>query len=272
MKFTANFLLLFFTMICISTAANGQRLEIKPFSIDQSNLIRDLKAAKSANPKIATADFVNLANSLLEKQGINFVVAFDAATCQKISQAIAALKDKTAPLNLRTALKSPLGESANLLLPEVSFAKAECVPCFVRLPMLEVTQKEFVTIVEGTNLKFFLPSNFILNEAFLVDEKDLSKVKTRWKIPFRAAPLSVSDDGNLLYLGFDEPELNDVVLRAYAFEGVYQFAAKSDLEAGKKAARLKDFPKDAANPNLAFIKFASAGIDQIVKFSLPCPN
>lgn len=259
-------------MICISSAASGQRLEIKPFSIDRSDLIRDLKAAKAANPKIATAEFVDTANSLLEKQGINFVVAFDAATCLKISQAIASLKDKTAPLNLTAALKSPLGDSAKLLLPEISFAKSECVPCFVKLPMLEATSKDFVTVVEGKNLKFFLPTNFILNEAFLVDDQNLSSIKTRWKIPFRAAPLSISDDGNILYFGFDEPELSDLVLMAYANEGGYQFAAKSDIDARKKGSALKDFPKDAANPNLSFIKFTRGEINQIVKFSLPCAN
>lgn len=272
MKITANFILILFTIICFSTAAHSQKVDFKPFSVVQSNLINDLKAAKSANPKLSTEDFVNTANSLLDKQGINFVVAFDAATCQKISQAIASLKDKSAPLNLRTALKSPLGENANLLLPEVSFDKQECVPCFVKLPIAEVNQKEFVTIVEGKNIKFFLPSNFILNEAFLVDEKNLTTIKSRWKIPFRTTPLSVSDSGNILYLGFAEPELNDLVLMAYANEGVYRFTAKSDIDADKKAVSLKDFPKDAANPNLAFSKFTSGEINQVVKFSLPCAN
>lgn len=272
MKVTTNFLLIVITIICFSIAAHAQKVDFKPFSIAPSNLINDLKAAKSANPKLTTDEFVDTANSLLEKQGINFVVAFDAATCQKISQAIAAVKDKTAPLNLRTALKSPIGENASLLLPEVSFAKSECVPCFVKIPMLEAAPKEFVTLVEGRNIKFFLPSNFILNEASLVDEKDLSKVKTSWKIPFRSAPLSVSDSGNILYLGFDEPELKDLVLMAYANEGVYRFAPKSDIDPEKKASALKDFPKDAANPNLAFTKFTSGETTQIVKFSLPCAN
>lgn len=272
MKTTLNLLLIFFTIIYFASNASAQRLEVKPFSITPSNLIDDLKAAKTANPKLSTDEFVKTANSLLEKQGMNFVVAFDAATCQKISQAIASIKDKAAPLNLRTALKSPLGENASLLLPEVSFAKSECVPCFIKLPILETNQTEFVTIVEGKNIKFFLPSNFILNEAFLVDEKDLSKIKTRWKIPFRTAPLSVSDSGNILFLGFDQPELNDLVLMAYANEGVYQFAPKSDLDADKKAASLKDFPKDAANPNLGFIKFTSGEINQVVKFSKACAN
>jgi hypothetical protein len=271
MKVTIKFFFAFLTLFYMANQANAQQVTFKPFSVVQSNLINDLKALKTSNPKIGAEDFVKTANSLLEKQGLNFVVAFDADTCQKIAQAIADRKDKTAPLNLRTGLKSPLGETANLILPEVDFAKNECVPCFVRLPMFEATAKEFITSVEGRNIKFFLPSNFILNEARLVDEKDLTTVRTKWKIPFRTTPLSVSDDGNILYLGFSEPELADLALMAYG-EGVYQFCAKSELDSAKKGVLLKDFPKDAGNPNLAYIKFTRGETNQVVKFSSRCGN
>jgi len=271
MKIT-NKLLLFVLAVCLNVVSgNAQQVTFKPFSVTQSTLIDDLKAAKNTNPKLTTEEFVKHANDLLEKQGLNFVVAFDPNTCQKIGQAIANLKDKSAPLNLRTALKSPLGENAGLMLPEVSFSKAECVPCFVQLPIFEATNKEFVTLVEGKTIKFYLPSNFILNEVQLVDEKDLSTVKTRWKIPFRTTPLSVSDSGNILYLGFSEPELKDLALMAYG-EGLYQICAKSDIDAEKKGAPLKDFPKDATNPNLSYIKFTSGDLNQVVRFSTNCPN
>jgi hypothetical protein len=269
MKIMIKTLLIIAALACFSIAAFGQQVSIKPFSVLPSNLIDDLKAAKAANPKISAEELAKTANSLLEKEGINFVVAFDAATCQKISQVIANMKDKTAPLNLRTALKSPLGENANLLLPEINFSKAECVPCFVQLPVFEATAQDFVTRVETRNIKFFLPANFILNEASLVDAKDLTTVKTRWKIPFRTTPLSVSDSGNILYLGFNEPELSDLVLMAYG-EGLYQFGTRSDIDADKKGVRLTEFPKDAANPNLAFLKFTSGELNQVIKFSLPC--
>lgn len=273
MKITAKFFFhILFALVSLSAAANAQQVTVKPFSVVQSNLINDLKTAKTANPKMTTEEFVKTANLLLEKQGMNFVVAFDANTCLKISQAIAGLKDKTAPLNLRTALKSPVGENANLLLPEVNFSKNECVPCFVQLPIMEATAKDFVTQAEGKNIKFFLPSNFILNEALLVDEKDLTTVKMRWKIPFRTTPLSVSDSGNILYLGLPDPELKDLALMAYGSEGLYQFCAKSEIDADKKGALLKDFPKNANNPNLAFIKFTGGETNQIIKFSTACEN
>lgn len=271
MKTPTKFVLFFLILTFFSISSAAQQVAVKPFSVTPSNLIADLKAAKAVNLKISTEGFVKTANALLEKQGINFNVAFDAATCQKISQAIAAMKDKTAPLNLRTTLKSPVGDNASLILPEVSFAAENCTPCFVRLPIMEVTAKEFVTSVEGRNIKFFLPSNFILNEASLVDEKNLSSVKTTWKIPFRTTPFSISDDGTILYLGFNEPELSDLTLLAFS-AGVFQIAAKSAIDQDKKGVLLRDFPKDAANPNLAFIKFTSETATQIIKFSNACGN
>jgi hypothetical protein len=272
MKITIKLSLLFVALCFFSVSLNAQQVTVKPFSVDRSKLLDDLKTARAANPKISPEDFVKTANSLLEKQGLEFVVAFDANTCRKISQAIADLKDKTAPLNLRAALKSPLGENANLLLPEIKFAKNECVSCFINLPILEAAGKEFVTRVEGQNVKFFLPANFILNEAFLVDEKDLTIVKKSWKIPFRSTPLSVSDDGNILYIGFSDPALSDLTLMVYSAEGVFQFAAKNEIDTAKKGVLLKDFPKPANDPNLAFIKFTGGKTSQVVRFSVACEN
>ena len=269
MKLISNFLIALIVFAAFSVNARAQ-YKAAPFSVEASKLIEELRALKSSNPKIATAEFVKTANALLEKQGLNFVVAFDDATCRKIGEAVAGRKDKTAPLNLLTALKSPLGETANLLLPEVSFAPAECFACHVKLPILETTAKEFVTLVQGKNIKFFLPANFILNEAFLVDAKDLKTVRNSWKLPFRTTPLSISDEGNILYLGFPEPELSDLALMAFGREGVFQFTAKSEIDAGKTAAPLKEFPKDAANPHLAFIKFTSGDAIEVVKFSKSC--
>jgi len=249
----------------------GQKVSIKPFSITQSDLIGDLKSAKKANPNINADELVKIANTLLEKQGLNFVFAFDSNTCQKIEQAKKSRKDQSAPLNLRAALKSSSGETASLLLPEAAFDNTNCAACYVSLPMLEITGKDFVTIVEGKNLKFYLPSNFILNEMSLVDGKDLTTVKTNWKVPFRTTPLSISDDGNILYLDFADSELKDIALMVYG-EGTFQFCARKEINLEKKGVLLNTFPKDANNPNLAFVKFTDGDSSQIVRFSKNCGN
>jgi hypothetical protein len=259
-----------FTLFLFSQI-KAQQVAIKPFSINQSNLIDDVKKLKISSPKITAEEFVKSSNSLLDKQGINFIVGLDANTCSKIEQIKKSQKSPDAPLNLRATLKSPLGEPAALLLPEANFSKNECLPCFVTLAFLEVTDKDFVTIVQDRNLKFFLPANFFVNEVFLVDEKDLTTVKSKWKIPFRTAPLSVSDDGNILFVGFDEPELADLTLAIFG-EGTYQFYAKKDIDGTKKAVILKENQAKITAPNFAYIKFESAELKQTVKFPTRCPN
>lgn len=250
---------------------NAQQVSFKPFSVNESNLIAELKSLKNSNPNISADEFIKNANLLLEKQGLNFVVGLDPATCQKIEQLKKAQKTPGAPLNLRATLKSPLGESATLSLPEAEFSKNECFSCFMNLAFLEITDKDFVTVVEGSNLKFFLPGNFLVSEAALVDEKDLTTVKKKWRMPLGATPISVSDDGNILYLGFEDPELKDLTLAAFG-EGVYQFHAKKDLDAKKKRSQIEKPQNITVAPNISFIKFESTGKKQTIKAPVKCLN
>lgn len=271
MKISLKILLVLVCLVVFSLKNYAQRVSFKPFSVNQSNIVAELKTLKASNPNISDDEFLKNANLLLEKQGLNFVVGLDPATCQKIEQLKKSQKTPGAPLNLRATLKSPLGESATLSLPEANFSKSECFPCFMNLAFLEITDKDFVTVVEGSNLKFFLPANFLVSEASLVDEKDFTTVKKKWRMPIGTVPISVSDDGNILYLGFEEPELKDLTLAAFG-EGVYQFHAKKDLDAAKKSAAMEKPQSVTAAPNISFIKFESAEMKQIVKAPTKCPN
>lgn len=272
MKTNLKILFVLFLCVAVSVRINAQQVSIKPFSVGQSKVIDELKRLKTNNPKITTEELLKTGNALLDKQGLNFIVGFDTNTCQKIGQIKAAQKTPNAPLNLRTTIKSPLGEAASLLLPEAVFAKNECFPCFVALPFLEITNQDFVTVVEGNNLKFFLPANFFVNEIFLVDEKDLTTIKKKWKIPFKTVPLSISDDGNILFLGFEEPELSDLALAIFSAEGAYQFYAKKDLDSAKKGTILTEKQIAKTVPNFSFVKFETPELKQIVKFPIKCPN
>ena len=240
-----------------------------PFSLTPSTIIDQLKRIKAATPKILSKEFAATANSLLDAEGLNFIVAFDAATCQKIELAKKNLKNPNDPLNLRAALKSVNGEPANLQLPEASFAKTECGSCFVSLPLLEATPKDFVIKVLGRNIKFHLPQNFVINEAALVEDDGMAVVTTKWKIPFRTTPLTVSEDGNVLYLGFAEPELKDLALIVFG-EGTFQFIDRKEVDSERKGILMKDTPKDPNNPNLSFLKFENARAKHIVRFPTNC--
>lgn len=242
-----------------------------PFSLPPSTIIDQLKKMKAATPGITSREFAAAANTLLDSEGFNFIVAFDAATCQKIEAAKKNLKNPDDPLSLRAALRSVDGEAAALQLPEASFARTECGSCFISLPLLEVTPKDFVVKMLGRNIKFHLPGNFIVNEAILVTDDGLATVNTKWKIPFRTTPLTVSENGNVLYLGFDEPELKDLALIVFG-EGTFQFTERKEVELERKGQILKDAPKDPDNPNVSFLKFENVRAKHVVRFPLRCTN
>lgn len=266
-----KYLLLFTVILTTAAAFKAQQVRLNPFVVKSSTLIEDLKAAKNANPKMTADEFVKTANSLLETKGLNFTFAFDAATCQKIGQMKASRKDQSAPLNLRTAIKSITGEAAALQLPEPGFGKAPCFACYISMPVLEIGAQQFVTIIDNKNVGFFMPANFSFNEVSLVDNADLTTVRQQWKIPTRLKPVSISDDGKILYLEFAEPELKDLVLIAFS-EGVYQFAARRDLDSEIKTEAVKNAPKTGENSNQAFLKFVKEGKAQTLKFQTECAD
>lgn len=252
-----------------SATVFAQMVTISPFDIAPPTVIADVKALRAANPKMGPAEFVDAANKLLEKQGVPFTFSFDEATCIAIDRSIKSLKNAPPKVNLKTKLRSVGGEPANLTLPPADFANSECTKCSVTLPVLELTQNEFVALMLGRNIKFHLPANFLVSEIALVDEKDLTTVKTKWRTPFRTAPLGVSYDGNVLYVGFPEPELKDISLAVFS-EGVFQFATREEAESNGKPTPVKEFPKDSSTRSFVFVQFENRGLKQVVRFLESC--
>jgi hypothetical protein len=238
-------------MIAFSTVVhNGQNVSFAPLSVTRSTFIDQLKVLKSSNPKQSPEDLAKAANLLLDQTGISFVMSFDAKTCERLRTAKAAQKDPSTPLKLSGKLNSVDADGASLAFPEPHFSAIGCGDCFVELPLLEITDKTFVTIIKGRNIKFHLPSNFLVNEVRLMDQKDPSLIKTKWRTPFRSTPIGVSYDENVLYLAFVEPELNDLSLMIFG-EGVFQIGTRAEAENGGKG-KLEPTPVDAVYGTLKF--------------------
>jgi hypothetical protein len=267
-SFKSSFSHIFLTTF-LSASLFGQMVSLSPFDIAPPTVLLDVKAIRTANPKMSSTELVDAANKLLERQGIAFTFSFDEATCLAIDKSIKSLKNPPSKLNLRTKLQSIGGEPAMLTLPPADFNNPECAKCSVSLPVLELTDKEFVALMLGTNIKFRLPVNFIVAEAMLVDDKDLTTIKKKWRIPFRSVPLGVSYDENVLYLGLPDPELKDLSLAVFG-EGVFQFATRDEAESNGKGTPVKEVVKDLANPNLAYLRFENRGLKQVVKYSGAC--
>lgn len=273
MKNTLVKFLLFFTLIFIfeSKIIYSQQVRMNSLAVSPSNIIEDLKKFKTDNPGASAEQLVNTANSLLDRQGFNYSFVFDENTCRAIAEARNKRKKSNEPLNLNAKLNSVAGEITSIVLPEERYEKSECGRCSVYLPVWEATEKDFVTFVQNINVKFYLPSNFTVNEIQLVSDKDLKTIVRRWKVPYRIAPLSITDDGKIIYLPLPDKELNDLVLMIYD-EGVIQFEAKKEISSDKKGTILKNFPADAANPQASYISFGNSGIKQTLRYSAPCDN
>jgi len=234
--------------------------------IDQSTFAEQLKSLKAANPKMTPAEFVTKANELLDKNGVNFAISFDAATCDRIKKVKMAQKDPNAPLKLGATLKSVDADGASLSLPEPRFPSSADCNCFIELPLLQMTNVDFITILYGRNIKFQMPANFSTFEAFLLDAKDGKTIKRKWRIPFRGIPIGISFDENVLYLGFPDPELDDLSFAVFG-EGVFQIATRSEAEDGGKGKLIKTAAGPTEDSRMQFDRWQKSFI---VSYKSPC--
>lgn len=245
----------------------AQKVVMSAFPVTRSDFTNKLKQIKAGNPKATPEELVTSANELIDKEGIPFAISFDAATCERLRKVKEQLKDPNAPLKLGATLKSVDADGAALSLPEPRFATKECGDCFVELPILQVTDQDFVTKVLGQNIKFHLPANFFTNYAYLLNADGIA-IKRRWRIPFGSAPIGVSHDENVLYLGFAEPELSDLSLAVFG-EGVFQIASRAEAEEGGKGALLKE-KHDINNNKFSQIKFDRWSKSYLIAYRDPC--
>lgn len=269
MKKIVNLLLLLFSSFCFSMACFGQMAKLAPFQVNKSTLIDQLKALKMANPKMTAAEFAEKANLLLDANGIGFAISFESATCERLKKVKEQLKDPNAPLRLGATLKSVDAEGASLALPEPLFASTECGGCYIELPLLQITEKDFITVIAGRNIRFHLPSNFHVNEAVLLDAKDQTTIKRKWRVPFRSTPIGVSHDENVVYLGFFEPDLSDLSLMVFG-EGVFQITTRAEAENGGKGKMVEPPALIRSNPLNQVIRFDRWSNSYLIAFRGAC--
>lgn len=221
------------TLAILISAANcsGQMVSMMAFGVQESALIEQLKMVRASNPKVTAVELAKSANDLLAKHGIAYKVYFDPATCQKIRAVKQTQKDPKAPIRLGVSLQSAGAEKAALTLPQPVLTTPECGDCFVELPVLEMTGADFVTLIQGHNIKFNLPPNFSVNKISLLDNDDLTKKIRTWRVPFRAAPIGITEDQNVIYLGFENPELAALSLAVFE-SGVFEITTRAEAEEG----------------------------------------
>lgn len=259
----------FVTFLLALTPVTGfsQQYRIDPITVQPSGFIARLKElrAKEAN----STDLVEKANALLNAEGIGYNISFDAGTCQKLREAKEKMADKTAPLKVGATLKSVDAEGAALTLPSPDIRSEECGGCSIELPLLQLTQNDFIAVIRGRNLKFHLPSNFLAEQIVMFDPKDPTVITKRWSTPFRGTPVGVSHDSSVVYLAFPDPELSDLTLAVFT-EGVFQIASLKEAEEGGRGK--VSTPPAAGNINDRRIRFDRWGNTYLLGYRQPCPR
>lgn len=245
----------------------GQQVKMSALPVTRSDFVDKLKKLKASNPKATTEELLAAANDLVDKDGIPFAISFDAATCERLRKVKEQQKDPNAPLRLGATLKSVDADGAALSLPEPKFAAKECGDCFVELPLLSVTDKDFITKVLGQNIRFQLPANFFTNDVLLLSD-DGKAIKRRWRVPFASVPIGVSYDENVVYLSFPETELSDLAIAVFG-EGVFQISSRSEAEASGKASALTE-SFTAGQNKLSIAKFQQWEKKFLIAYKPPC--
>ena len=260
-----NTFILLSAMLLVQTA-HSQMYKVAPLRVEPPTLISQLIALKSSKPRMTQTEFSDAANVLLDRSGINFAVFLDSASCDLIQKAKSKQKDPKAPLDIGATLKSVDAEGASLVLPEPQYPYSNSCNCQIELPVLQMTDADFITVVRGRNIRFHLPTTFSTSEVLLLDSRNEATVKRRWKIPFRGSPIGVSHDENVLYLAFREVELADIALAVFG-EGVFQITTRAEAEdGGKGKLSMIAVTPDGENR----MRFDRWGKAFIVSFKPPC--
>lgn len=238
--------------IAFALDAGAQMVRMMPFGVHESALIEQIRSLRLANPKIAPNELAKAANDLMLKHGIAYKLYFDAATCQKIREVKNAQKDPKEPIKIGVTLQSIGAERAALTLPKPNLTTPECGDCYVELPILEMTDSDFVTLIQGHNIKFSMPGNFTVNRVHLLDNADVTKKVRTWRVPFRAVPIGVTYDQTVIYLAFENPELAALSLAVFDTGG---FEITTRAEAEEAGIGRLESPKPPSEPGYQVIRF-----------------
>jgi hypothetical protein len=266
MKIKFNIILRSIVFLFVFTATLFAQARLNSFPIQASTLIADLRQKKTDNPKITAKELAAFGNEIIANVGVNYRFELSESNCKALLEVQKKLKPDQKMSALQGKLNQPQGEPTGIIFPDVNFT--DNCGCYIKIPSLNVVEADFVTKIRGTNIKFIRPNNF-KQTVDLVDNTMLTKQIRRWYIPFPTTPIGVYEDGTILFLEFLDSEFNELALAIYE-SGTIQIVSRSDWDLKEKPTQLKDFPRDAGNPNLNFISFGEGDKKRVLKFNSPC--
>lgn len=263
-RFITELLLLIFITFPVFIQA---QFASSAFNIESPILFDELRSAKISDPQMTPEIFSKKANVLLNKVGLPFTFIFNDEFCDSISRSTSDVKGNNSSKNLQLRLATVGGEPAQLILPPADFSNNQCSKCALTLPVFEVTDKHFISLLSGVKIKFERPVAFGYNESLLVNDKNYEEIKIKWKLPFNYKPIGVSYDGSILYMELNDPLFKDLAIMIFS-EGVYQFTTRKEAEK-LVTSQIMKMPQD---PSATINKFKINDRSHIVRFNEKCAN
>jgi hypothetical protein len=260
------------SFICILAAVfavgvRGQQVTFDAFPVEPSKLIPDLIRLRTEQPDLKPDEFAKRAKQLMQTSGLPFTFSFNDATCDSIAGAMKRSKLPADQQTLRIKLRSKDGTETNLKIPPADFETGECAKCSVTLPILEATDKTFITIVMGQNIGFERPGGFELSKIALIDDQKQPQIEREWLVPFRTKPIGISFDGRIIYLSFKEAELADIVLAVFS-EGVFEIVSRA--EAGSIGKQKKNVAEN--NSRFEYVEFDRNNKKFVLRYPSDCSD
>lgn len=241
----------------------GQQVTIDAFKVNPSDLIPELVQLKNENPDLKPDEFAKKANELMQVSGFPFTFSFGDATCDAIARSLKSSKLPPDEQTLTIKLQPLTGPVTSLSIPPADFTTDECAKCSVTLPILEATDKTFITIVMGRHIGFQAPRGLDLSKLFLISGQDQQHVEREWRIPFRTKPIGISFDGRIIYIPFKEKELADLALGVFS-EGAFEIVPRSEAGAAGK--------QKESSAGYSYVEFAGTERKFLVRYMADCTN
>jgi hypothetical protein len=233
-------------------------------TLKPTNIIESVMRRKAASPALSAAGLARYANELLARTGFSY----DFDSCE-------VYMPHAPPAN------TPLGTAVvfdhrltRLDGREVAFRfvtdnmGAPCGECYLSVPALRVTKREFTVVADGTVYNLKRPASFRLDEAQLLDAS-MKRVLRTWQLPYQAVPEGVSPDWRSLYLGFYTGTGLDELLLEISEDGRPRFRVRAGAFAGG-GEWITERPNDPNDTFEGYMRFRAGGRSHVIRFTGPC--
>jgi hypothetical protein len=224
----------------LAAATSYSQFTVSPFEAKRSELVSQIKALKVTEPGIKPDDLARRSNELLTKTGLGFTINVEPQACAQIKTLMDAQRAAKKTGHLVLKLPSIGGDAAPIVLPDPQFPSSSCKTCSIELPLLELTESNFVMLLMGQNIKFAKPA-WMIPASVELEQNVSAATPLRWNVPLAGEPIGITEDETVIYLALPDPDLMDLAVAVFR-EGVFEITTREEATGKSKRIELPPLP------------------------------